>query len=109
MYDSCICIDESHDTTYVAEKYPITARKEHVCTECYDTIKVGEQYERAVAFGDYGISTFKTCRLCRRIRNSLFACGWFYGQIWDDIMYTYGVGPNGEVAKTRDELLGRGA
>jgi hypothetical protein len=103
MYNSCICVDDG-DGGYAVETYP-KARKQHICTECRDTISPGETYERAAVFSDGHVSTFKTCRLCLRIRRSLFRCGWYYGHIWHDIMDLYGVGPNGEIARSWKEKV----
>jgi hypothetical protein len=63
------------------------ARKEHVCGECRETIKVGETYERVEGLCDGAPFSHKTCTGCLRIRKQYFCGGWGYGNIWEDMKY----------------------
>jgi hypothetical protein len=74
--DSATCYSESVRT----------ARKEHACGECDDTIKKGERYEYVSGIWDGRASSYKTCLLCVEIR-SHFACGkgWLFGELWSDL------------------------
>ena len=60
-----------------------TARKEHCCVECRETIAAGTKYEYASGVWDGMPDSFKTCLSCVEIRNH-FACssGWEYGSVW---------------------------
>jgi hypothetical protein len=63
-----------------------TARKEHRCGECSETIAPGSRYERVTGVWDGRPDTLKTCLSCVEIRDH-FACGngFTYGQLWEDI------------------------
>ena len=56
--------------TYETSAYPITdvyhrARKEHLCSDCGETITKGELYRKVVYPPDgYGLETFKVCKSC---------------------------------------------
>lgn len=67
----------------ISEKTPV-ARKEHQCCECRDIIDVGDQYEMIKGRFERDIVTFKTCLVCREIRDELF-CSWHYEMIWEDL------------------------
>jgi hypothetical protein len=67
------------------------ASKAHVCGECNCEIVPGEKYELTSSVMDGDWYRFKTCQLCRRIRNDLL-CGWTYGEVWEHIHELYGVG-----------------
>jgi len=60
------------------------ARKEHHCQECQGRIAVGELYELNTGLYDDGFSTFKTCAICREIRNC-YCCNWYYGGVWEEL------------------------
>ena len=66
------------------------AAKPHTCDECDGVIQRGEKYEIAHGKWDGSMNTYKTCLLCREIRNH-FACGsgWIYGQLWQDLAETF--------------------
>ena len=82
---SCCC---SVDVDIFAEVYMArkpTARKTHVCCECGESILPGEEYEQVTGKWDGYWETHKTCRLCLRIRNDLFPCGWYFGMMREEI------------------------
>lgn len=62
------------------------ARKEHRCTECHETIAVGDRHEATRGKWASSMSTFRTCLSCVEIRNH-FACGsgWVYGDVWSQL------------------------
>ena len=90
MNESVVCCPLSYDSSSSGpefhERTIRTARKEHVCFECRDTIAKGSKYEHVVGKWDGYVSTHKTCTLCVEIRNH-FACGngWIYGEVWHDL------------------------
>lgn len=47
----------------LAETMP-KARKEHGCTYCSNTIKVGERYRRQVGIVEHAMAWTKTCQDC---------------------------------------------
>lgn len=59
----------------------VTARKPHVCTECYETIRPGDQYERADGLWGGEWSHFKTCWFCQRVREDFFPDGFLFGEL----------------------------
>ena len=61
------------------------ARKEHVCSECRETIPKGTKYDYSSGIWDGRAESYKTCLLCIEIRDH-FACeGWIYEQLWGDL------------------------
>ena len=90
MFDACICVnvDDGDRCDFVNQTYP-KAKKRHRCTECFSWIEQGETYERVAGkWGDH-FSTFKTCSICQQIRDDLFECGYFFGEIWERIHEMY--------------------
>jgi hypothetical protein len=85
MGDACLCIDVDNDGGYVLEESVVIARIDHVCGECHCQINVGDKYESASIVYDGNIETHKTCITCLNMRNDLFSCGWYYGEIWEDL------------------------
>lgn len=63
-----------------------TARKEHRCTECRETITIGAKYECVSGVWDGRPDRYKTCLSCVEIRNH-FSCnsGWVYGELWSQL------------------------
>jgi len=80
MFGSCICA-RMDDVNKLSETILRTARKEHICCECLGTIEPGNQYEYDSNLFDGKWSHHKTCMSCVRIRNSLFRCGFYYGEM----------------------------
>lgn len=88
LMDACICIEPDEFCQLLRKNSP-TARRPHVCCECGETIEPGQVYLDEVTVCDGGIKTWKTCRLCWNIRKDMFTCGWYYGEIWDEIHNTF--------------------
>lgn len=86
MPDSCICLYDNdwEQPDFHCVSFP-KAAKPHVCGECGEEIKKGEKYELVKGKWDGYLNTHKTCLTCMNVRNSLFSCGWVYGQVWEDI------------------------
>lgn len=84
MFNSCICVTPDEVDTLLSRRRH-KARQPHKCGECGCVIERGETYEADVTIWEDVFTVHKTCRLCLRIRESLFDCGWYYGQIWADI------------------------
>lgn len=73
------------DTMACSRSVTRTARKEHRCYECRETIVPGQKYEYCSGIWDGSPSAFKTCLSCVEIRNH-FACdGWIFGELWRDL------------------------
>ena len=82
---NCVCNDDVCGSEFSSVSIR-TARKVHRCGECHATIQPGDRYEYVI--GKYEDGKFwvaKTCMICKRIRDDLLPCGWYYGEIWDDI------------------------
>jgi hypothetical protein len=82
----CTCTIDV-DIAECAERYWIkmrTAREEHKCDECGEPIMPGQTYENAKLFGDGRFAVYKTCNICKEIRNCYF-CSWMYTNIWEDL------------------------
>ena len=87
--EACICIDVGDYATPYCQRY-YTARKEHICCECGETINPGDKYEQVNGCWDGDWFTFKTCSVCRRIRDDLFNCGYIHALLYEHIAEHYG-------------------
>lgn len=57
---SCSCDDGSD----VWDERRVTARKQHTCHECGETIEPGDEYVRIGSLFDGSWETFKICEYC---------------------------------------------
>lgn len=78
---TCVCEDYDYDTEFYCARV-VTARKEHKCCECSDVIVPGEKYEYVSGKSDGDLFTAKTCLVCSKIRDSIFQCGFYHGDLW---------------------------
>lgn len=74
-----------------------TARKEHRCCECDETISSGSKYEYVTGIWDGMPSVYKTCLSCVEIRRHFAAAcafdddgfglggGWVYELLWEQL------------------------
>ena len=84
MFDSCICVDPD-DLCQLLSRHRRKACEWHKCGECGCVIQPGDTYEvDNVVFGGT-FTNHKTCLGCLRVRESLFRCGWYYGDLWSDV------------------------
>ncbi len=67
-----MCFCEFDGPSISWENLP-TARKEHICCECGETIHPGDTYHlfRGIWDGEFG--SYKTCDFCDRVREDLIA------------------------------------
>ena len=91
MEGNVCCCNSDFDGPDVLTERIVRARKSYKCYECYEIIKPGDTYEYTKGLWDGTCSTFKTCRLCARIRDSLFECGFTYGALDELLQEYYGV------------------
>jgi len=89
MSDACVCIDVDDPPEATWEYHPV-ARKEHKCGECGDAIQVGKIYEKIVLLFEGAFSTHRTCDICVKIRTEHFQCGWYFGNIYEDLAELWG-------------------
>jgi hypothetical protein len=87
MGEACLCIDIDNDVgSYELKRKIVTARKNHVCTECNEEIKPDQKYELVYWVYDFdNIETFKTCIPCKNVRDDLFECGFYYTMLWENL------------------------
>ena len=69
---------ENFDLQYVTKR---KARKSHICCECKDEIKKGEQYEHVKTLQSHTWFEDKTCIPCTRVRNDFCSGGYYYGEL----------------------------
>jgi hypothetical protein len=88
---SCsIDVDISDGQASFSKEDIVKARKEYKCCECGDVIKIGEKYEKFRGKFEGGFSEYKTCLICKEIRDHIF-CSWFFECVWEDLSeYTNG-------------------
>ena len=77
----CECFVEDFESPDFCEDKIVIAKKEHICCECRDTIKIGEQYETVRGLWSGKFSTYKTCLPCRNIRETYCHCGYVFGDL----------------------------
>lgn len=84
-YTQCSCTIDDYEEAACSSTKLRKARKEHICCECGEKIQSGEQYEYVSGIWSGKPDEFKTCILCKRIREDLFYCGWIYGGLQEMI------------------------
>jgi hypothetical protein len=89
MSDCNVCLGS--DIECYAEFYEgktVTAKKDHKCTECRETIAKGTQYLRECGKWDGEFSSFHTCLICAELRTA-FSCqdgqAICFGELWNEI------------------------
>lgn len=80
-------IDDSEGAVHIFGDQQRTARKSHVCQECWRTIAKNERYFFATGVGEDGFFSSKTCQHCKIAQEWLTReCGGFLFQgVEDDI------------------------
>jgi len=66
----------------------MTARNQHTCSECKNTIAKGVTYENVRGCWDGDFHVYKTCPDCLSLRNEFFRGGYFFGYIWEHFRET---------------------
>lgn len=85
----CCCIDaDGWDFGIVQIR---TARKRYKCLECSEPIEPGQRYEYVRGCWEGAFDTHRTCVLCARIRDDLFSCGFYYGELFSQLWDCYGI------------------
>ena len=70
---SCYCEFGGGDAPEWMHSHMRTARKQHQCCECHDTIPIGSKFEYTSGKWDGQIKAFKTCAYCAALRDKLMA------------------------------------
>jgi hypothetical protein len=70
------------------------ARKEHVCCECQSAISPGERYELSEGVWEGEFGRYKTCLICRNVRDAAqadlrFDEGIAFGCLWETVGVEY--------------------
>lgn len=87
---NCICTPE-YDEPLVYNVATRTARKEHYCCECGETIAKEVKYEHVKGCWDGSWNEFRTCSVCVAIRKDFTAsgCGFVHGGLWEMLHDVY--------------------
>ena len=87
IMSSCSCVyvdvDVGSDDFFSAIKR--TARKQHQCSECGDTIHSKDKYEYISGKWDGSFSKHKTCLPCLEVREEFFCNGSYLGELWQSL------------------------
>lgn len=81
---ACCCIDVFDGNEFEAE-INRRARKKYTCCECRRTIPVGAGYWVASIKYEGDWSRFRTCELCKSVRDDRFSCGFIFENMWQDM------------------------
>lgn len=87
MSDNCACVLGGDGDG--PDVYSITwprARKTYFCCECHEPILKGETYEHYRGKWDDRWMTFRTCKVCARIRNHMACGGIDFGELRNAII-----------------------
>ena len=86
----CSCfIDVGEYPEFYTDKV-VTAKKQHKCYECGETISIGDKYQRCSGKWDGEVLTYKTCLGCMRIRDAYCSNGWVFGELREAFMECMG-------------------
>lgn len=85
---SCIYADYG-DVAEVFESKLVRGRKDHLCTECGDTINKGDLHEVARGLWEECWERFRTCARCLNIRHDYFY-GFCYTALVEDFVAKHG-------------------
>jgi len=88
---ACVCSVVDYDPADVYSSKVVTARKEHTCCECGETIKPGDKYENASGLWEGSWDHYKTCEICLRIRSDVCCDGWLFGQLREAVWDAFGL------------------
>jgi hypothetical protein len=87
---SCdVCIDADVSNVGFFYERTQTARKEHRCEECREVIPVGTRYDVVGGRYEGAMWNEKICLHCHEIARAWYCNGTLYGNIWEDIEYTF--------------------
>ena len=102
---ACVC-SVDYDRADVYSSKVVTARKQHKCCECGETIEPGGKYEYVSGCWDGSWDHYKTCEICLRIRNDVCCGGGFlFGQLREEVWEAFGVDyVTGETPDDDDEV-----
>jgi len=93
----CGCLISEYydeDADFYDERNP-RAKKEHICCECGETIKVGETYNKVTGKWDGNICSYKTCMPCANIRRD-------YYRMMDKLGFDYVTGKSAYETETKE-------
>lgn len=90
-----VCIYPEDDTYYDwAEFWPVSDGTIKCC-ECHEPIPFGDVYQEHRCFTDDldaddcsenpAFDTYRTCRICAKIRDDYMKCGFYYENLWEDL------------------------
>lgn len=82
--EACINVElEDEGSEIILAEFRV-ARKAHKCCECHKEITPGSRYYYEFTKYDGDTSAYKTCAICKELRDKLFH-GWMWGGLWNDI------------------------
>jgi hypothetical protein len=84
---SCIYMVEIDNPASFVSSRLVRARKNHFCCECAHVITPGERYERTFGVWDGEVEIYKTCLVCKELRDAFFCDGWQYTTVMEDLDY----------------------
>jgi len=95
MFD-CICVDACNDEQIycISEIWHYYGDEDAMpeCIECKNKIDFEEKVEITITrnFEDIAPTEIVTCLTCKAIRDDLFSCGFYYGNMWESLKQQWG-------------------
>lgn len=84
----CSCDYDDGEPAKLFDQRTIRVRKAHVCCECGDEIKKGDECQLTKGLWGTEFEQFYTCKVCARVRRDFCAP---YGCLWEDLVEALGV------------------
>lgn len=104
---SCDCSADVDERDRCSSRTIRKARKPHVCLECDEEIKVGQQYEEYTGIDSDGDPyRYYTCIGCANLRQKYCPYGWYWGGLAEQLMDCLGFDyrtPPGEIECDEDD------
>lgn len=84
MINECLDMGGDGEAPEFFNQKIVKARKQYRCCECRQIIPQGEVYERTSGKWNAEIMTYKTCKICAKIRKDFF-CQYVFEQLWEEL------------------------
>lgn len=89
MADACVCIEPDYCFKSLIAIDAQTSTEPRQCIECDRVIPPGAPFRCEACYDPHMrrpvVLVYRTCQLCASVRDDRFECGWFFGNVWEDL------------------------